>query len=501
LPYHPHVVLLQLESGLLETAEAGIREEKKNPQFHGRPILRTARGSESVERRDHSRVAARAEQALHELIRFVGPGVALRPILTIGISVLVARTLGPEGRGAYGVVVTAVAVLPLVCGFGFESAVRYWSARGEVEPRSILRTATALGMLQSALVGGVGVVCVTLRSPDWLVPESIGLLSATALCMGLGFSSLKSLWGNFLVGQERYGFTTWGNNIATALQLCVLVAWWQLAGMSLDAALFALGVQTVVALPLFLAFAARDFGRALRAPFVGRGDLRQMVGFGVWQWLGALLTQTNLRLNVFLLAALGGLHETGLYTAVLGPAQFLLLLTSPLNLVLSARTARRSDDLDFPQRVAAAMRLVLVISAVPALVGAVLATPVLPWVFGERFVDAVPAFRLLLPGVVAMSLIQLMAQYLVGTRRPEWNTWVAGAGAVLTVALNLLLIPSYGASGAALATSIALLTTLLVSVFAFLRVSRLPLRDLLAFRGSDWLPLARVLRLPRKNAL
>ncbi|MGE4608329.1 MAG: polysaccharide biosynthesis C-terminal domain-containing protein [Myxococcota bacterium] len=435
------------------------------------------------------------------MIRFVGPSVALRPVLTIGVSVLIARTLGPDGRGAYGVAATALAVLPLICSLGLESAIRYWSARGEVSPHSILRTVTALALLVGVLVAGIGVICFTLRSPDWLVPESVGPLGATAICLALGFTSLKSFWGNFLVGQERYGYTTWGNNIASVIQLCVLVVWWQWAGMSLDAALVALGVQILVTLPLFFAFGARDLWHALRAPFMSRGELRQMLGFAVWEWLGELLTQTNLRLNIFMLAALGGLHETGLYTAVLGPASFLLLLATPLNLVLSARAARRKEDLEFPQRVAGAMRLVLVISSVAAVIGAVLATPVLPFVFGERFVDAVPVFQLLLPGIVALSLNRLVAQYLAGVRRPEWNTRIAGLGAVLTVALNALLIPPFGAGGAAVATSIANVASLFLSFFAFLRVSRLPLRDLMAFRRSDWVPLVRVLGPSKKNPL
>jgi O-antigen/teichoic acid export membrane protein len=186
---------------------------------------------------------------------------------------------------------------------------------------------------------------------------------------------------------------------------------------------------------------------------------------------------------------------------VLGPASFLLLLATPLNLVLSARTARRKEDLDFPQRVAGAIRLILLLGSAAAMVGAVLAAPVLPFVFGERFIDAVPVFQLLLPGIVALSLNRLVAQYLGGVRRPEWNTRIAGIGAVLTVALNALLIPPFGAGGAAVATSIANFTSLLVSLFAFLHVSRLPLRDLMAFRRSDWVPLVRVLRAPKKNPL
>jgi O-antigen/teichoic acid export membrane protein len=440
------------------------------------------------------------ERSLHELVRFVGPSMAMRPVLTLVVSILIARTLGPEGRGDYGVAATALSVLPLVCGLGFDPAIRFWSARGEVDRSQLLRSISLLGLALGALVAAIGFGTYLLRSPTWLVPESMGPLGAAGLCLALGLSNLKGFWTNYLVGQERYGFATWGTNLAAVAQALLLVVWWQVAGVTLDAALVSLGAQLAFSFALFFALAGREFAKALRAPFLRLADLRGMMRFGLWEWLGELLTQTNLRLNVFLLAALGGSYETGLYTAVMGPANFLLLVASPLNLVLTARTARRSQDAAFRERVAGALRVVLVMSAAPALVAAALASPVLVWIFGEEFAAGVPAFQLALPGMIALSLVRLVAQYLGGARRPDWNTRIAALGAALTVGLNALLIPRHGATGAALATTLADLGALLLSLVAVLQVSGLSLRELLAFRRADWIPLARVLRLgePRR---
>ena len=102
--------------------------------------------------------------------------------------------------------------------------------------------------------------------------------------------------------------------------------------------------------------------------------------------------------------------------------------------------------------------------------------------------------------IVCLSLIRLVAQYLAGARRPDWNTGIAGVGAVFTVGLALLLIPTHGARGAGVAMSIANILSLLVSVVAFLRVSGLRARELLVFRSSDWAPLWRVLGIdPMRN--
>jgi O-antigen/teichoic acid export membrane protein len=50
----------------------------------------------------------------------------------------------------------------------------------------------------------------------------------------------------------------------------------------------------------------------------------------------------------------------------------------------------------------------------------------------------------------------------MGTGRPGTNSLILGVGLAITVVLDLLLIPTYGALGAAVASAVAYLTTDLV---------------------------------------
>ncbi len=446
--------------------------------------------------RSESLPAAR-EQSLHRLVRFVGLSQGVQPLLTFGVSVLIARALGPEGRGAYGLVVTTVSVLPLVVGFGLVHSIRYWAARGRVDRGSLVRTTTLLGAGLGALSGGIVAASWLAGTPSWLVPEGLGAAGAVAFAAVLFAAVLRGFWTNFLAGLERYGYGTWGANAAMAAQVAVLFVLWRLDRVSLDAVIVALAVQFAAAALLFPALAGSEIRAALRAPALPRSEVREMFRYGGWQYLSSLLMQTNMRINVFLLVALGGLHETGLYTAVLGPANFLQLVASPFNLVLTARTARRQDDPAFPARVAGALRLVTVLMLAIAVGAAAVAPVLLPWVFGEEFADAVLPFWLLLPGAIANSIVLAIAQYLQGAKRPDLNTRVSAVGAVLTVVLNALFIPFFGASGAALAYTLSFVAAGAFAVGAFLRVSELPLAELLRFRRADWAPLARVAGLSR----
>jgi O-antigen/teichoic acid export membrane protein len=435
------------------------------------------------------------EQSLHRLVRFVGVSTLITPAITLGVSVIIARALGTEGRGAYGIVVTAVSILPGLLGFGLDFSVRYWSARAEIDRLQVLKTTTTIGLASGAVGGLIIAVCGLQGVPDWLIPSGLGTVGVVSYALIIFLSSLTGMWGNYLSGQERYGYSTFGRNFATALQALALGGCWLLASVSLEVALLALLLQLSITFCLFLFLDGRQLLRSLRSRLRPRHELNDMFQYGWWQYLSSMLLQANMRLNIFLLVALQDLHETGLYTAVLGPAGLLWMLVTPLIRVLSVRTTRRSDDPEFAARVAGAMRLTLVITFAAGLAAAALAPILIPLLFGSDFADAVEPFWILIPGTVAFSVVRVVIQYLAGAKRPRWNTAIASVGAGVTLAISLWLIPSMGASGAAAATSIAYLTSTFVATFAFLRVSKLPVRRLFAFQRSDFAPVARVLGL------
>jgi Na+-driven multidrug efflux pump len=57
--------------------------------------------------------------------------------------------------------------------------------------------------------------------------------------------------------------------------------------------------------------------------------------------------------------------------------------------------------------------------------------------------------------MIAIAIAKVLSSYLMGRGRPFETTLVSGVSAVGTIALDLVLIPRHGASGAAVASSLA----------------------------------------------
>ncbi len=113
-----------------------------------------------------------------------------------------------------------------------------------------------------------------------------------------------------------------------------------------------------------------------------------------------------------------------------------------------------------------------------AVVFGVLAEPVCRFFFGAGLVEAAGPLRFLAPVAVLIGIVTLSSSVVVSRRNPMIMVWSTGAIVVINVVLNLVLIPSWDETGAAVA--------MLVSEVAFLFVV-VPLAARIV-GGVRWLP-------------
>ena len=75
--------------------------------------------------------------------------------------------------------------------------------------------------------------------------------------------------------------------------------------------------------------------------------------------------------------------------------------------------------------------------------------------FGESFRESVGMLRVLTVGAFGIVALKLLGNALTAQRKPMLETAAIGVAFVCTVALDVILIPAHGGSGAAVASSVA----------------------------------------------
>lgn len=191
---------------------------------------------------------------------------------------------------------------------------------------------------------------------------------------------------------------------------------------------------------------------------------KKMLAFGARGQLGNMLWLMNLRFDFVLLGALAGPAELGIYAVASKVAELMRLLPTAINYVLYSRFARLPGGQAaaearylLPRAVALTLALTPFVAA-----GAYVGLPIL---YGEAFRAAVTPAEIIIIGLSIEGAAAVSSAYLIGRGRPGLNSIGMGAGAAITVTLDVILIPRYGAVGGAITSAITYLTTTMVLVW------------------------------------
>ena len=181
-----------------------------------------------------------------------------------------------------------------------------------------------------------------------------------------------------------------------------------------------------------------------------------------------LVTSIYLNLNTVMLGFMRGDDAVGFYTAGNKLSHVVLSVVASLGVVLLPRCSNliETGQMEaFSKVTSKSYRLVVGLS-LPCIVGLiVLAIPVIRIFCGDEFLAAVPVLCWTAPIILFIGLSNVIGlQILYPMGKESIVIWSTVGGAVLNFLLNLLLIPSLGAVGAAISTFGAELIVLLIQI-------------------------------------
>ena len=226
------------------------------------------------------------------------------------------------------------------------------------------------------------------------------------------------------------------------LMLAVAVLWWR-PGVTLLA-----GAMAVPALMTFW-YSARLARRLAGSkgsiePLHPSHSLGSVLPIGV----GIVLSALYFRVDVFLVQAWQGTTAVALYNAVFRLVDALRLFPAAA-LAVALPVLCRSTSRHAVVTLSALLTFGAIAVSTGLWVGAGWLVPLL---YGARYVDAVPAFRVLLFSFPLMSLNYALTHQLIGWHGHRAYATMCAAALIFNVALNTRLIPANGIVGAAWAT-------------------------------------------------
>ena len=178
------------------------------------------------------------------------------------------------------------------------------------------------------------------------------------------------------------------------------------------------------------------------------------------------------RVELLVLDHYRDINQVGIYSISVQTAEMLWLVAGALATAMTAACVHQPEAAAATLTRRSASKTLVYTALVAVLVGAFV-----PYAFGPLLGSAFSAagtpLRLLLPGVTLYAPVTILVVYLsVRHGRPHLSLAVSVAGMVATLIAAFLLIPTYGASGAALASTIGYAIGVVFAWVLFERLSR-----------------------------
>lgn len=393
--------------------------------------------------------------AIHStVVRVLGPASAFL------LSLLLARSLGAAGSGVFYVALTLVTALAIIAKFGLETALlRFVGAELGRDRRmavvAIYRQARDISLALSLLVSALSVAAAGLFADVFLGDPAqaasvrlLGLLIVPFTQLGIHAAMLKALgrpvWGGF--------FEAGAWPILTLL-LVTQGIMFDLYSTEATAAAYLLAA-TFVAVAAW-AMVRRQLPLAAQPATMTPRPL-----------LSSCLSLTGVELMNFallwapfvLLPMLADATEAGQYNVAHRLATQLGLLMLVVASITSARYAahyQQRNHADLRRLAGQATRTVMMLGLPPAVVLLIYGEPILA-LFGDEFLTGTTALQILVIGQLVNLATGPVGYLLAMTGHERALRNVLLAALLLMVPLAMVLIPVFGASGAAAAVAFAM---------------------------------------------
>ena len=199
------------------------------------------------------------------------------------------------------------------------------------------------------------------------------------------------------------------------------------------------------------------------------GAIRPLIQFAFLAFMTNLIQFLSYKMDIWFVNYFHGKQLTGIYALGVSLAQMLWLLPSAIQSVLYAFISTHTDRQLIIERTIKTTRQIAVYAISAGITGYLLSIYLVPILFGEEFRESVQCIGLLFIGVVPFCLSMAVSGYFAGTGRVRINLYSAILGFIVCMAADLLLIPSYGILGAAIASSISYISTVTFLLVKFHR--------------------------------
>jgi len=410
-------------------------------------------------------------------ISFTFGSRAMVLFLSFLTGVIVARTLGPAGKGLLAVIAMVGVTVVNLGNLGIRTFNTYIFSNENVEKNSVISNSFWAGLI-IGIIFFIILSVLALNFPIFFrnIPRSYLLL----YLVSLPFLFWSNFFQGILIGEQKFRKFNIFIVIAQTINL---------VGVILLLLVFKLDVFYVVIwyvlvniinalLPMGSVFIRNGLHLRLNLEV-----LKQALSYGVRIFLTGIFSLLILRIDLYMVNFFKGMAESGLYSlaSTFGDVFFIL----PFSIVTVMFPKINAEDKSKKESVAKYSRISFFSVLILAIGTLLFIKLFIGLLYGQEFLPSVQPILLLLPGLIFLSTATVLSQYFLSTKYPFKLTICWFLATILNIVLNFIYIPQYGMIAAALSSTITYFLVFGFHYYFFYKETKMGFYDVFVPRKGE----------------
>lgn len=411
------------------------------------------------------------QHGLPNTLLFTG-GMALAGFVS---GLILARALGPEGRGQYAIVVLWPTMLSIFGELGLSLTLAYFAGKSQESINGLWTLAWVVSILVGGLVGLAGLIILpshlaltgsALAALQWnMITVPIMLLS--------GFLAYLLLGSGYLFEFNLVRFCT---SVCYTLGIvCVAVV--GLSGINTFTTVFILAQSASCLLAIAFVFFRLHPAWRWQPQLV-----RPVFKYASKAYISSIMAQATLRLDQIIMAIIVSPIQLGLYVVAVAISAVVSPLYNAVTIVVLPRVTRSANRSIGGYEAIRHMKIMF-FSGVPITAVLCLLMPwILPVLFGNQYQLSILPAQVLLASAFFQGGVNVLGHSLRGLECPGRSAVSESVGLLLIIILLFTLLPILGIVGAAIASLVAYMMVAFMQLYFILNVSGIKWSDLYGSR-------------------
>lgn len=404
-------------------------------------------------------------QLVRTLKHKVGSDLSITLISNVSIvilnsvsGILIARLLGPEGRGEFVAAIAWAAIISVVVQIALPQALTYCTALNPQTAGDIFMTAGAIWLLQSVIAVVAGNIAVT-----FALSQSQALETTQLYLLSVPFTVLSTYLTTIAQGLKRFSLMSLLRLGGTASYiLCALVG----TLLVIQSAIILIAILLAFQITATLASIGLFWKLIRPAGVVRRSTAGKLIRYGFKSYWGSLAWMANSRLDQLIMSVVVALDQLGQYSIAVAYSGLLFPISGAFATLLFPSVSAGNTQ-DGRHKIWRTLGMNTVVTFWGSVVLGFASPILIPLLFGPEFVDAIPVAVILLVGTLFLGNIYVLSDGLRGLGLPFQASLGGVVGTVIMVIGLLFFLPPFGIMGAA-TVSVLSYASVTVTLLAFL---------------------------------